>query len=156
MVSGDTVDHRHSLGPWHQHVPLTSAWSPVSLQTTDINRALCCCMSHHDSVWRQHMLSTSTWSSIPAQPTEINTGSGYSTVHEYPNSLPWKHRPLMSTQVLAATESQTQTWPSVELNVTMISGAGAGFSHQYGPSVLLFFNHYLMMVGHEWENLRTT
>ena len=31
MVPGDSMDHRHSYGLWHQPMPWTSAWSPVAV-----------------------------------------------------------------------------------------------------------------------------
>lgn len=75
MVSDDKMDLRHSHGPQHQHMPRISAWSPVAVQTTNINTALCHCTGHrhhHSPPW-QHKPRTSAWPQ-------------------------WQHRPLRSTQ----------------------------------------------------------
>ena len=36
VVSGDSMDHEHPRGLWHQHLPSTEAWALVAVKTTDI------------------------------------------------------------------------------------------------------------------------
>lgn len=37
LISHITIDHGHSLGLHHKHMPQTSAWSPVAGKATDTN-----------------------------------------------------------------------------------------------------------------------
>lgn len=39
MVSGDSTDHGNPSGLWCQHVPRTSAWSPMAIWTTNTKKA---------------------------------------------------------------------------------------------------------------------
>ena len=50
IVSGN-MDHGHPVGSWCQHLPLTSAWPFVAVQTTDINLDLC-----HSMVYERGLL----------------------------------------------------------------------------------------------------
>lgn len=74
MVSSDSTDHRHPHGLWHQHTPQTSAWTPVAVQITDINRVTGCCSN-----------------------TSPHTTLSSITDHEHKHGLRWLHRPLIST-----------------------------------------------------------
>lgn len=60
-VSDDSMDqgHPHALHP--QHVSQPSTWSPLAVQTPEINTVLCCSRGHgqHHSLKWQHRPGTS-------------------------------------------------------------------------------------------------
>lgn len=94
MVPGNSMDHGHSHGLWHQQRPQTLAWSPVAIQMTDFNTAL----GHSIDI---KMVSggnrSSTWSH-----------AGRGTDCRHPKGLQMKHkqRPQTSAWVQAAAKAK--------------------------------------------------
>jgi hypothetical protein len=122
-------DQGNPPGLWCQHVPQTSAWSPVTVQAIDGHHksplplqgpwtpseplVAAQVKGHYHGLRWQHRPLTSTWCPETAQPMEINMDSGCSTDHRHPHGIPWLHRTWTSTQILVAVKPQTQTRPLV-------------------------------------------
>jgi hypothetical protein len=54
MVSGNSTGHKYTHGLQHQHMPRTSAGSPVSIWPLDINIAFCQSLGHRQNgLWEK-------------------------------------------------------------------------------------------------------
>lgn len=86
VVSSNSTDYEQPHAPWHRYAQLTSA---STVQTTDINLALCHCTGrgHHHSPLQQYRPRISTWPLVVVQVIHINMALGSSMANGHPHGF---------------------------------------------------------------------